>query len=259
MKKRFGQKALLLHSRFNREDRDRIEDIILGKSLPKVLVATQMIEVSLDVDFEQAFLEPAPIDALIQRMGRVNRSGQRPPARVTIFTEQVNPNNLYCECQGEHHQRNCRIRTTINELQKLTNPISERDLVNAADRVYGEGYQGKDKMAFEEGLHHPDIEEFENNLLAGAHQDWVEEIIEKTDGVIEVLPKCLSQEYSRRRENGLWIEANNLLVPVRIGSLQWLMSRVDTSTDPWTIDLTYASDIGLELRRTELTQSDNIC
>ena len=61
--------VVLLHSRFCRRDRDNIEKKI-QKQLPKVLVATQVIEVSLDVDFEQAFSEPAPIDALIQRFGR---------------------------------------------------------------------------------------------------------------------------------------------------------------------------------------------
>jgi len=254
-----GREVSLLHSRFNREDRNRIEDAVLDKPMPKVMIATQVIEVSLDVDFEQAFLEPAPIDALIQRMGRVNRSGQRPPARVVVFTEQVNRNNLYCRCRGESHQHECRVRMTINELQKLVNPISERDLVDAADRVYGDGYQGEDKAKFEEGLHHPDIEEFENNLLAGAHQDWVEEIIEKTDGIVEFLPRCLLQEYTQRRENGLWVEANNLLVPVRIRSLAWLISRFDTSSDPWVADLGYTPDRGLELGVTDTTQSDNIC
>ena len=35
------------------------------------MVATQSVEVSLDLDFEQGFSEPAPIDALVQRFGRV--------------------------------------------------------------------------------------------------------------------------------------------------------------------------------------------
>ncbi len=241
-----GEAIKLLHSRFNQEDRNRIENRIINNSLPKVLVATQVVEVSLDVDFDQAFLEPAPIDALIQRMGRINRSGNRPPAKVIIFTKQVNPHYLYCDCPREFHQPTCRVKLTLDELQTLGNPISERDLIKAADRVYGEGYLGEDKTKFEEGLNHPDIREFEARLLAGAHQDWAEAIIEKTDGIIEILPKCHLEEYKQRSEKGLWIEANSLLVPVRTKGLAWLRSKLDMSNDPWIADLGYTSDKGLE-------------
>lgn len=43
------------------------------KPPPKILVATQVVEVSLDLDFQQGFTEPAAIDALVQHMGRINR------------------------------------------------------------------------------------------------------------------------------------------------------------------------------------------
>ncbi|MBW2046016.1 MAG: CRISPR-associated helicase Cas3' [Deltaproteobacteria bacterium] len=240
-----GENIKLLHSRFTQEDRNRIEDEIIDKCLPKVLVATQVVEVSLDVDFEQAFFEPAPIDALVQRMGRVNRSGKRKPAKVLIFAKQVNPHYLYCECSGGSHLPICRVKLTIDELQKLENPISEKDLIKAADRIYGEGYQKEDKTKFEEGFNHPDIKEFENRLLAGAYQDWVEAIIEKTDGIIEVLPKNLWVKYEKKKEKGLWIEANSLLVPIQNKSFTWLRSKLDTSNDPWQVDANYTSDEGL--------------
>ncbi len=248
LKKRLPAEDIkLLHSRFNQEDRNRIEDEIIEKSLPKALVATQVVEVSLDVDFEQAFFEPAPIDALIQRMGRVNRSGRKPPVSVTTFTKQVNAYNLYCECPNGSHKPTCRVKLTIDELQKLENPISEKDLIEAADRVYGNGYKGEDKTKFEEGFNHPDLGEFEQHLLAGAYQDWVESVIEKTDGTIEILPKNLLAKYDERKEAGLWIEANSLLVPVRTKSLVWLKPKIDMSRDPWVANFDYTSDRGLAI------------
>lgn len=37
------------------------------------MIATQIVEISLDMDFEVLFTELAPIDSLVQRMGRINR------------------------------------------------------------------------------------------------------------------------------------------------------------------------------------------
>jgi len=58
----------------NRELKDFKE--IIPKNLykkPYILISTQVAEVSLDIDFSILFTERAPIDALIQRFGRVNR------------------------------------------------------------------------------------------------------------------------------------------------------------------------------------------
>lgn len=243
----------LLHSQFNQEDRNRIENEIVNIPLPKILVATQVVEVSLNVDFEQAFFEPAPIDALIQRMGRVNRYGSRPPVKVTIFTETVNSHHLYCECLGESHKNTCKVKLTIDELRQLGgNPISEEDLVDAADRVYGEGYQGVDKTKFDEGLNHPDIKEFEDQLLAGGHQPWVETIIENTDGIFEVLPIALVDIFNNKRKDGLWIEANSLLVPIRLRTLlglQNILDKKDKKNDFWIINSDYSPEEGLLLKK----------
>lgn len=68
--------SLLIHSRFTRGDRKRLEAELteLNKSdKPCFAVATQVVEVSLDISFDRMITEAAPIDALIQRFGRVNR------------------------------------------------------------------------------------------------------------------------------------------------------------------------------------------
>ena len=247
-----NEKIKLLHSQFNQKNRNDIENEI-AKSLPKVLVATQVVEVSLDVDFDQAFLEPAPIDALIQRMGRVNRAGNNPPARIVIFTKQVSQYNIYCDCQGEAHKQDCRVVLSIEELQKLENPISERDLVTAADNVYKNGYQGEDKVKFEEGYNHPDIHNFESELLAGAYQPWLESVIERSDGICEVLPISLKNEYLNKQKEGLWIEANSLLVPLRAKKLLSLKSILrKEEEDLFVINCLYLPDEGLKTEIAEV-------
>ncbi|MEV6981863.1 CRISPR-associated helicase Cas3' [Sphaerisporangium sp. NPDC051017] len=82
--------AFLLHSRFRRMDRSALETAIgqrFGVGRPKnkgLVVATQVVEVSLDVDFDCLFTSAAPLEALLQRFGRVNRVATRPPADVVV-------------------------------------------------------------------------------------------------------------------------------------------------------------------------------
>ncbi len=64
---------VLLHSRFTRIDRNRKEGKILREDFSGILIATQVVEVSLDIDFDILITEMAPIDVLIQRMGRIYR------------------------------------------------------------------------------------------------------------------------------------------------------------------------------------------
>jgi CRISPR-associated endonuclease/helicase Cas3 len=235
--KKVEKDAVLLHSRFCRNDRDYKEKTI-QKNLPKVLVATQVVEVSLDVDFEQAFSEPAPIDALIQRFGRVNRKGNRPPANIAVFTEQINPYQIYNEDIVEH---------SLVELQQLSNPLREIDLIDAANRVYEKGYTGEDLARYNNALNHQLIKKFKDSLLAGSHNDWTENIIDRSDGTIEVLPSCLAQLYDKYQSEGLWLESNLLLVPIRTGSLSYLSKFIDKTHDPWIINKPYSDSTGLFL------------
>lgn len=68
---------MLIHSRFKRCDRARLEtslkvDFNTSKEAC-IVVSTQVVEVSLDISFDVMITECAPIDALIQRFGRINR------------------------------------------------------------------------------------------------------------------------------------------------------------------------------------------
>jgi CRISPR-associated endonuclease/helicase Cas3 len=70
-------RAMLLHSRFRRIDRAKLEKRLIKKfdkkPGPCFVVSTQVVEVSLDISFDRMITEAAPLDALVQRFGRVNR------------------------------------------------------------------------------------------------------------------------------------------------------------------------------------------
>lgn len=68
---------MLIHSRFKRGDRKRLEIELKDfyNTSPKacIVVSTQVVEVSLDISFDVMITDAAPLDALIQRFGRINR------------------------------------------------------------------------------------------------------------------------------------------------------------------------------------------
>jgi len=72
---------MLYHSQFILKDKKEKEDVLdkLKDSEDGfIAVCTQIVEVSLDIDFDVLYTENAPIDAIIQRLGRVNRKGEIP-------------------------------------------------------------------------------------------------------------------------------------------------------------------------------------
>lgn len=93
-------KTVLLHSRFTAEDRAEKEKYLLaalGKnpsdpeqpnpSRPEQLtvVATQVLEQSLDIDFDCMVTDVAPVEALLQRIGRLHRHRCNDLTRPRVF------------------------------------------------------------------------------------------------------------------------------------------------------------------------------
>lgn len=108
----------LFHSRFAMVDRQRIETDVLSRfgkdsdgaqRAGQILIATQVVEQSLDLDFDLMITDLAPVDLLIQRAGRLHRhrrdadgnciedgDDQRPPPCLYLLApdpEQVDDEN----------------------------------------------------------------------------------------------------------------------------------------------------------------------
>jgi CRISPR-associated endonuclease/helicase Cas3 len=84
LRERVGKSEHLwcLHSRFcyihRREKERRLTELLRSDCRPLILVATQVIEVSLDISCDRMLTELAPIDALGQRAGRLHRGAAVP-------------------------------------------------------------------------------------------------------------------------------------------------------------------------------------
>ena len=88
----------VFHARYRFEDRQRKELAVLGvygktamRNGGRILVATQVVEQSLDLDFDWMVTQICPVDLLFQRLGRLHRHERERPRgfelpRCTVVT-----------------------------------------------------------------------------------------------------------------------------------------------------------------------------
>ncbi len=97
----------LLHSKFSAKDRAEKEEQIIrdGKTEvnKKVIwISTQVVEASLDIDFDYLFTELSDLNSFFQRLGRVNRKGKKPTEKYNsyVYTEIDNKHLRYSDKKG---------------------------------------------------------------------------------------------------------------------------------------------------------------
>ena len=103
----------LHHSRFAAEDRRLLDDAVeaaFGKAAPSrgvIAVGTQTLEQSLDIDADVLITDLAPMDVLLQRIGRLHRHRRDRPsgyedAHVYVLAPQDGLDHLARSMKGEH-------------------------------------------------------------------------------------------------------------------------------------------------------------
>ncbi|MFF4602652.1 CRISPR-associated helicase Cas3' [Streptomyces sp. NPDC001339] len=137
----------LLHSRYKRGHRGTIEKAITDRygtdqtrnktRKGGFVVATQVVEVSLDVDFDVLFTACADLEALAQRFGRINRIRAREAAPVIIHTPRYKQRRgqpgLYCDGIYPHDPVS-ETWTILNE--NTGNEIDENEITHWLNRIY---------------------------------------------------------------------------------------------------------------------------
>lgn len=214
-------KSELLHSKFilkHREEKERnLKDLNL-------LVGTQAIEVSLDIDYDVCFTEPAPIDALIQRFGRVNRKREKGISDVYIFRK------------GSEYDLKIYdpiiVEKSLYELEK-TDFLHERKVQEITDIVYSDGF----------GSHTNEFNEARENFDSIIHQikPLNNSLRDENDffalfDSIEVVPECYREEYIN------YIDDKDVF-----GSMQYLLkiSKSDYHRIKNSDQLSYVKDYGV--------------
>ena len=246
----------LFHARFAMADRLAIEEKIIQQfgrdSTPpdrhgRLLVATQVVEQSLDLDFDFMVSDLAPVDLLIQRAGRLRRHSRDAEGRRIEGEDQRGPATLAIygpDPQGEigpdwykaHFPRAAGVYPNHAQLwlsasllmQKggFSMPDDARELIEG---VYGEAP-------------YPDVLQYQAASAEG------EEASMRSVAMLNVLK--LDQGYNRGGENCWWDEA---VTPTRLGeeSITVYLGRWDgDGITPWADDRGFAwPSSSLQMRR----------
>lgn len=240
--------VILLHGRFNGKDRLEKENTIqrntgsqVIEKRPIILVATQVVEVSLDIDLDTIFTEPAPLEALIQRFGRINRRQRKKSARVHVFTKPSDGQGIYQEDLVQAALkvllRNDSLMINEESISDWLDEVYSGPIAEKWDRIYTQSYSN-----------------FENACLStlrafNSAPDLEQEFYRAFDS-IEILPACFENLYKTMIDRDEPLEASQLLVTLSWSHYYKLRrdGKVkDTSPDwPRVVEACY-SDIGLEV------------
>lgn len=129
----------LLHSRFIQKDRSEKENEIKSFSKNRqetgIWITTQIVEASLDIDFDCLYTEVSTLDSLFQRMGRCFRSREYDKEENNIYIYIANPtgvgkNNVY---DDEIVKKGIELLNPYNE--KI---LEENEKILLVDQLYSE-------------------------------------------------------------------------------------------------------------------------
>jgi len=178
-----------------------------------VLVSTQVVEAGVDISFSHVYREQAPLDSIIQVMGRLNREGINPDARLVVYPTDGIP-IPYCSLEFEVTQRMIRNVTNSVEVYGILDQYyaeistKNRNNTEAAEKLsrliaamdFDEVWEEVKKMAFQEDSRDtvfiPDVNQYDevrNELLIGLTATGTKDIFKKFGNLTASLPKPLDQ------------------------------------------------------------------
>ncbi|MCB0126799.1 MAG: CRISPR-associated helicase Cas3', partial [Caldilineaceae bacterium] len=241
-----GVHVELLHGRFNIRDRATKEALVRNATGSKsknrktiVLVATQVVEVSLDIDMDTIYTDPAPLEALVQRFGRINRRRKmRDLAPVHVFALPDDGQGIY---DPELVQRTIQVLNREN-----SKAIDEGAIGDWLDEIYAGAIEERWQTEFMQAA-----EEFEANCLHTLRpfeaDPNLEDLFYKAFDGLEILPAQFYEEYKEQREEEP-IRAGELLVPISIGRYHALCNAGKVwpreKGEPYVIEAEYSPEKG---------------
>lgn len=206
------ENCYLLHSRFIFRDRQLKEEMVGNPPKGTIFISTQVVEVSLDISYDVLITEIAPLDALVQRLGRVNRRGEKLHSPVFIFKQwSKGSERIY----GKYV-----LELSLQLLEKIPEIPTDRDLAELTHTLYEQVFSSDDwKREFLEGRN--TLDEVQRILGCYTINLSDEEMRERFTArrghlSVDVIPSGYVQEaYELKQKEEFW-RLPELFVPVPI-------------------------------------------
>jgi CRISPR-associated endonuclease/helicase Cas3 len=192
----YTDNVYLLHSRFIRKHRAILEANIMKFSKDKnacgIWIATQIVEASLDIDFDILYTEMCTADSLLQRLGRCNRAWRYIPqtANIIIYVNDSGVGSVYKD-------KDLYDRSLSMLMQYEGKIFTEKDKTEYINAVY-------DTNAIRDMQYFKDIEKYLNNFIGLAPLEYnkaeADENFRSIDS-ITVIPDKIYNENQNMLEN----------------------------------------------------------
>lgn len=236
------EKRALIHGKFILRDREKQEKNAKDK---KLLVGTQAIEVSLNISFDVLYTEIAPIDALVQRFGRINRKTVRPPEnKLTIKPKPVKIFTIGGEYDSLIYSSEI-INKTKDIILKYNNCIiNEKKLETIVKEVYKEGYAQTEIKQLEKTRRIA-------KKLFNSIKPFKEHIFKFDELIngIQVIPKCYKEIYFEQEEENPLMAVKYYLTVTRQQFMRLKKNKkIEEKNQVLFVDAPYDEEIGLILQ-----------
>ncbi|MEU9891063.1 CRISPR-associated helicase Cas3' [Sphaerisporangium sp. NPDC051017] len=210
--------AILLHSRFRHMDRDAIEKRIRQRYPEReegererrggLVIATQALEVSLCLDFDRGVSELAPVEAIAQRAGRVNRRGRHPDGAVEFRVHLTTKTWPYEEAA---------LKAALLALREHPGPIISEETISAWLKTAYATEWGREW----ENRARESRDAFSTSFLTFTtpfhdRAEFADRLARELDSVDVLLEKDLARYHQLAAEDPLL--AHRLLIPMRYGA-----------------------------------------
>ncbi len=229
-----AKNACLIHGRLILKDRQNAEMRLSDKDSPvDLLVGTQAIEVSLDVDFDVLYSDPAPLDALLQRFGRVNRKPlhklEHLPSNVR-YREVIVCQSQWSDTPAIYDRTDAGKRLIGRTLETLPKSeiLSETNISEMIDTVYDE----EQLQSFLEIANKKtaQLKRLIDRLEPGNEKPFDENDILDIDS-IPIVPSCFSKEHKQCIESKHFFDAQDFQFSISTGRYHALKSKAQIQSE----------------------------